>query len=804
MTIGEISQITHASADIRQDEAIAHLITDSRMPFISHQSLFIAIKGPHHDGHAYIATMHERGVRNFLVEQPVQIADSNVLVVKDSIAALQQIAARQRSKFDIPVIGITGSNAKTIVKEWLYTCLAPKLQIVRSPKSYNSQIGVPLSIWQIQPTDELGIFEAGISKPGEMEKLAEMISPTIGLFTNIGTAHDEGFSSRDEKVIEKARLFKEAQTVVYCADHPVNFGDKSFTWGRLSSADLHIADAQSDGQETTLFIHTNKQNFHVVFPFADRASIENAMHCVAVMWLLTCDVKYIQQAVSRLDRLPMRLALKPAIGNSYVIDDSYSNDIGGLQQALNFFALQNQREKRVVILSDIAEAGPNKRELYESVGKMLDSTSISVLVGVGQDIQQVERYYHGTSLLFENTAELLEAMPFDAIRNAIILVKGARKYAFEKVTKRLEAKVHGTVLEINLDALTHNLNFYRSKLATGTKLMVMVKAFGYGSGSQEIANLLQFHRVDYLGVAYADEGVHLRENGIHLPIMVMNPNEATFDAMLAFNLEPEMYDLIQLRGFLQFLNGREAKIHLKLETGMKRLGFEFSELDELTQVLKKHKNVRVASVFSHLAGADERVHDQFSQQQAQLYEQGYQLVAGSLGYKPIRHLVNSPGIIRFPQYHYDMVRLGIGLYGMEAANQDQKKLLPISSLKTVVSQVKKLSSGQSVGYSRKGIADKDMTIATIAIGYADGYSRAFSRGVGKVMIQGKPAAVVGNVCMDMTMVDVTGMDVKAGDEVEIFGEHQSIKDLAEQIGTIPYEILTNVSQRVKRIYHSAG
>lgn len=782
---------------------ITNIVIDSRKPFAAGGAIFFAIKGERHDGHRFARQIYDRGCRNFVVEEDVNLSGANLISVKNTTEALQKVAAYHRRQFDIEVVGITGSNGKTIVKEWLYACLSSAMKIAKSPHSYNSQIGVPLSVWNLSPSDELAIFEAGISTTGEMEKLADIIRPVTGIFTNLGSAHDEGFDSRERKFREKARLFATARKVVYNSDDPqLSFGQKGFAWGSDEKSDVVVLQTEVYGRQTRRLLRCRNHTLEVAFPFTDRPSLENAMHCVAYMLMQGYSPDFIREGIGRLQKLAMRLELKRAINNSYIIDDTYNNDLVGLEQAIAFLAAQHQRSKKIVILSDLLQSGLSDDVLYAKVAGLLSSAGVEVFIGIGPAISAQRALFSGIiTHFFTHTRELIDNPDFTNLADAVILIKGARPFQFENVSKLLEEKIHGTVLEISLDALTNNLNSYRSLLSPSVGLMVMIKAFAYGNGSYEVANLLQFHRVSYLAVAYNDEGVQLRKNGITLPIMVMNPHEDTFASITKHQLEPVIYNAFLLDRFIRFLHGKACDIHLEIDTGMRRLGFGMNELGALVDTLNRHTNLRVKSIFSHMAAADEAGHDLFSQTQATTFEQAAARISHGLGYKPLKHLVNSSGIVRFPQYHYDMVRLGIGFYGFETTLSERGKLQPVGTLKTVISQIHTLQNGDTVGYGRKGVASEGMQLATIAIGYADGFSRALGNGVGEVVIRGRRAPVVGNVCMDMTMVDVTGFHVEIGDEVEIFGGNIPVTELASKTNTIPYEILTNVSQRVKRVFH---
>jgi alanine racemase len=806
MRFNEIAEATNGMVltNYSNDE-IKSLIIDSRKPFISRDALFFAIAGEHHDSHDFLEDQYAKGVRNFVVQKEVKIgSEANVILVDNTIKALQQIAAKHRSLFKLPVIAITGSNGKTITKEWLFTCLSPFYNIVRSPKSFNSQVGVPLSVWGIDKAHNMAIFEAGISQPNEMQNLERVIQPTFGIFTNLGAAHDQGFVSREQKLSEKALLFENVDKVIFNGDDDLiynKFSVKGFCWGHNDRCALKIINVDNSSKGVQVQLQLEKATFELKLPFADSASFENMMHCIATMLYLKIGKEDIQERINKLLPVNMRLELKKAIGNSYIIDDTYNNDLGGLQRAIEFLIAQQQKSRKVVILSDILQSGLPDEVLYNQVFEKLQAAHVELVIGIGSDISGYQSLCKQPAYFYNSADEFLDQMGQLDLNESVILIKGARVFGLERVVKLLEEKIHGTVLKINLDALTNNLNFYRSKLESKTKIMAMVKAFSYGSGSFEIANLMQFHRVDYLGVAYADEGVRLRENGIHLPIMVMNPSPDSFESIYKNNLEPEIYNLGLLDKYLQFLNGREGSIHLKIETGMKRLGFDEDEIDNLIERLQSNDNLSVKSIFSHLAGADDGAHQQFSEQQADKFKRLSSKLIAAIKEKPILHLLNSPGILRYPQFHFDMVRLGIGLYGVEAGKtEDQKMLQPISELTTIVSQLRTVKKGETVGYGRKGIAKKDIVVATIAIGYADGFSRAFSQGKGFVWVNGQRASVIGNVCMDMTMIDVTDINVEVGDQVEIFGNNISIIELADAIDTIPYEILTNVSQRVKRVY----
>jgi Alr-MurF fusion protein len=791
------------------DQEITTLLVDSRKAIVNSGAVFFAIHGDRHDGHQFIGVLYEQGVRQFVIEKELALEafpEGNFLLVKSSITCIQKLVTHHRKLLNMPVIGITGSNGKTIVKEWLYQLLSPDLAIAKNPGSYNSQVGVPLSVWHLQSFHDLGIFEAGISRPGEMEKLAEVISPTCGIFTNVGTAHDEGFSSQTEKVIEKLKLFRNSKPVIYCRDHrdvvavvEKELPNRTLSWGKTQEADIQIVSGESGENKIT---HNNR-TFFVSLPFSDPASIENANHCVAMLIHLGYSPAVIQERISQLKTVPMRLELKEGINQCLLIDDTYNNDLAGLDIGLHFLR-SLQKEKRSLILSDIQQSGMQEKLLIQEIADKVTKAGIDRFVGIGPSFSEYQSLFENRvkSTFYEGTEEFIRTVDANEFHDEAILIKGAREFRFEKITRLLQKKIHGTVMEVNLGAVVDNLNFFKRRLRPGVKLMVMVKAFAYGSGSEEVAGLLQYHQVDYLGVAYADEGVELRTKGIHLPIMVMNPTEGSFSTMLKYRLEPEIYSLNILQSLISFLQGKPCRIHIKVDTGMHRLGFEEEGITDMIHLLQDNPNLEVGTIFSHMAGADEPSMDAFSAQQYELFVQIASRIESSLKIRAVKHVLNSSGILRFPEMQLDMVRLGIGLYGVNPTPELISGLQPVATLRTIISQIKKVKGGDHVGYGQRGQTSKDITIATIPIGYADGFSRAFSGGRGSVLIHGKLAPVVGNVCMDMTMVNITDIPANEGDDVIIFGAELPLVKMAGWIDTIPYEILTNTSERVKRVFHT--
>lgn len=823
-TIELIAQVTGGKLVLQNQEthAVQYLLTDSRKVVNAAASLFFAIKGDRRDGHEFIFDLHQTGVRNFVVasdEFPSKYPDSSFIVCSQPLAALQKLAAYHRSRFTFPVTAITGSNGKTIIKEWLFQLLREDHHIVRSPKSYNSQIGVPLSVWQMKADNDLAIFEAGISQPGEMEKLREVIEPDTGIFTNIGSAHDENFASLTEKVDEKLKLFTHCRTLIYCKDYialqeriqqsellPKSI--RLFSWSRKLRADLQIGRVSRNNGETEIQGIYNNRFITITIPFTDDASIENAIHCWAYMLFLNYDQEIIASRMQLLSPVAMRLEMKEGINNCSIINDSYNSDVGSLTIALDFLNQQKQHQKKTVVLSDILQSGKDEVSLYKDVASLLAKKGVTRLIGIGPSISRQQQLFSMEKKFFASTDEFLHEYNSSWFSGETILLKGARLFGFERISKTLQQKAHETVLEINLNALVYNLNYYRSRLRPETKIMVMVKAFSYGSGSFEISNVLQFHHVDYLAVAYADEGVELRKAGITLPILVMNPEEQSFDTMIQYRLEPEIYSFRILQQFSDTLKrkfadqgGSKFPIHLKLDTGMHRLGFEESDINELVIRIRNSKHIRVASIFSHLAASDEAAHDGFTRKQADLFKKMADQIAALFPYKIWQHILNSAGIIRFPEYQYDMVRLGIGLHGIAASPHEQRHLQFVATLKTTISQIKTIKANDSVGYSRRGVVTRDTLLATVAIGYADGLNRKLGNGVGSMLVNNKKCPIIGSVCMDMTMLDVTDVEAKEGDEVIVFGPGYSILDIAKDLGTIPYEILTAVSQRVKRVYY---
>jgi alanine racemase len=823
--IDNIASIIKGKWLVQHDNAlIEQLLIDSRKLIFPQTSLFFALKGPRRDGHAFITQLYAKGVRNFVVSEAIdtgKLADANIIQVTDPLQALQNLVAWHRKQFNLPVIGITGSNGKTIVKEWLNQLLDDEFTIIRSPKSYNSQIGVPLSVWPLNEQHELAIFEAGISQPGEMEQLQKIIQPTIGIFTNVGEAHSEGFVNVRQKVNEKLQLFRHVQTLIYCQDDPeINSGVAAlwqqlpnnkrfeiFSWSMVSEAALQIRQVDKEDARTVITAAYKQQEISIGIPFTDNASVENAIHCWCVLLHLQVPQEVIKQQMQELGPVAMRLELKKGINNCSIINDSYSSDLSSFTIALDFLSQQQQHGKRTVILSDILQSGRSEKDLYAEVAHLLQQRQVNRLIGIGERISHHQHIFQAAGIpdlsFYSSVDAFIKELNHIPFKEETILLKGARIFELEQIDRLLQQKVHQTVLEIDLTAVAHNLKQFQQRLQPTTKIMAMVKAFSYGSGSYEIANALQFHRVDYLAVAYADEGVELRKAGINLPIMVMNPEESTFDVLVQYNLEPDLYapgilslfeDFVKKQGIQQF------PIHIELETGMNRLGFSMAELPLVINSLRSSL-FKVQTVFTHLASSEDPQHDAYTNRQGTLYMQMVEQLQAVLAYPFIRHVVNTAGIIRHPQWHLDMVRLGIGLYGGDSFGEGGLDLREVSTLKSTIAQIKELKEGETVSYGRKGVVTRDTRIATVRIGYADGYPRRLGNGAGKMLVKGNLAPVTGTVCMDMTMIDITDIShVQEGDEVIIFGTSLPVKQVAHWAQTIPYELLAGVSQRVKRVY----
>ena len=821
-TISKIAEITRGKlhAAYNKDYCIKDLVYDSRKIQGTENALFFALVTPKNNGHKYIEELYCRDVRNFVVNGSFSALDrfpkANFIVVEDTLVALQRLAKYHRKQYTLPVIGITGSNGKTAVKEWLYQLLCPDNKIVYTPNSFNSQIGVPISVWNISKDDQLGIFEAGISQPDEMNVLKEIIEPTIGIFTNIGSAHDESFMDIRQKVGEKLNLFRNVETLILCSDHgaimevlmrtELQKKIKLFTWStKKEDADLFIKSIEKQQKETWMHAVYKEEEIEIKIPFADDAAIENTISCWATMLLLGYSNDIIVERLAKLTPIAMRLEMKQGINSCLIINDTYNSDINSLQIAIDLMNNQHQFKKRTVILSDILQSRSSESVLYKDIATLLELNSIDRIIGIGEAISRQSNSFNIEKEFYKTTNDFFSSFDISKFSDEVILVKGARQFNFERISNYLGLKTHETVLEVSLPDLISNLNLYKTLLKPDTKIMVMVKAFSYGIGDIDVANALQYHGVNYLAVAYVDEGISLRNKNITMPIMVMNPDELGIISMLKYDLQPEIYSFRIMNLLIQALEqntqAKQVSIHLKLDTGMHRLGFEKKDLPDLMKLLKNNHRIKVESVFTHLAAADDPKEDSFTQEQVKTFSECYDFISSDLGYLPIKHIANSATLSRFPEYHYDMVRLGIGLYGVNPFLKNNK-IANVVTLKTIVSQIKRIEANDTVGYNRRWKASKKSTVATIPIGYADGFPRAAGNGKVKVLINGKLAPIIGNVCMDMCMADITNIEVKEGDTVIVFGKDLPLTRFAQSTGMIEYEILTGISQRVKRVFIS--
>ncbi|MBQ8709933.1 MAG: bifunctional UDP-N-acetylmuramoyl-tripeptide:D-alanyl-D-alanine ligase/alanine racemase [Bacteroidaceae bacterium] len=812
-SIDEIAQVIGAERKGTAEAKINWLLIDSRSLCFPEETLFFALRTEKNDGHKYIEELYRRGVRNFVVEtlpspspQGGSGSSANFLVVKSPLQALQDLAAYHRSKLNIPVIGITGSNGKTTVKEWLYQLLSPDYNVCRSPRSYNSQVGVPLSVWLINSHNDLAIIEAGISRPGEMARLEHIVKPTIGVMTNLGAAHQENFMSFQIKCSEKMKLFRHCKTVIVNSKDPIVQSCADTLPEEVKRVALQVRQVEKEGDHATVHFEHQGQVGQYTIPFIDDASIENSITCFSTVLALNKDIEVetLCERMSRLDPIAMRLEVKDGKNGCTLINDSYNSDVQSLDIALDFMSRRPETKKqhRTLILSDILQSGEPSRSLYSRVAQMASSRGIEKVIGVGDELTACEGYFPMEHHMFRTTDALIRSDAFKQLRNEFILIKGARQFRFDKVSDLLTLKVHQTILEVNLNALVNNVRYYRRFMQPETKMVCMVKASGYGVGSLETSKTLQDNGVDYLAVAVADEGADLREAGITANIMIMNPETTSFKMLFDYSLEPEVFsfDLLEQLIYAAEKEGiTNFPIHIKLDTGMHRLGFNpETDMPRLIERLRRQTALVPCSVFSHFVGSDGDEFDAFSRRQFELFDRASRQLQAAYSHKIIRHICNSAGIEHFPEYHLDMVRLGLGLYGINARNNHI--LNNVATLKTTILQIRNVPKGDSIGYSRRTILDRDSRIAAIPIGYADGLNRHLGNRGCYCLVNGQKANYVGNICMDVCMIDVTDIDCKEGDQVEIFGDHLPVTVLSDALGTIPYEVLTGISNRVQRIY----
>ena len=816
-TIEEITLAINAERRGKHKAHIDWILTDSRSLCFPEETLFFALKTKVNDGHKYIGELYARGVRNFVVSEFPQdmndFREANFLKVNSTLKALQRLAAKHRGKFQIPVIGVTGSNGKTVVKEWLYHLISPDKVVTRSPKSYNSQIGVPLSVWMLNERTEVGIFEAGISEMGEMEVLQPIIQPTIGILTNIGGAHQENFTSMQDKCMEKLLLFKDCDVVIYNGDDEFLsscvakslLGAREIAWSRKDvERPLFIENIEKDHSGTTIKYRYLGFFKEYRIPFIDDASIENSLNCLAAALYLMVSPEDIAARMAQLEPVAMRLEVKEGRNNCVLINDSYNSDFASLDIALDFMARRNEDKdrKHTLILSDMLESGQTSKLLYRQVADLVHSRRVDKIIGVGHEISGASSRFQIEKYFFQSTSELMHSGILDSLNREVVLIKGARIFHFDEITDYMELKVHKTILEVNLNALVDNLNAYRKRLKSDTKMVCMVKASAYGAGSLEIAKTLEEHRIDYLAVAVADEGADLRKAGISSSIMIMNPEVTAFKTLFDYSLEPEVYSFRLLEELIRAAEREGVSnfpVHIKINTGMNRLGFEPNEIPQLIERLHRQSAIIPRSVFSHMVGSDSDRFDGFTRRQIDTFVKASEELQAAFHHKIIRHICNTAGIERYPGAQFDMVRLGLGLYGVDPYTNEM--LQNVTTLKTTILQIHNLAAGETVGYSRKGVLQRDSRIAAIPIGYADGLNRHLGNGKGYCIVNGKKANYVGNICMDVCMIDVTDIDCKEGDKVIIFGKELPVTQLADWLDTIPYEILTSVSTRVKRVYY---
>ena len=797
---------------------VSWLLTDSRSLCFPEETLFFALKTQRNDGHRYIQDLYNRGVRQFVVEQVPEhyeklYPEANFLRVPHTLAALQRLAERHRDEFDLPIVGITGSNGKTMVKEWLYQLMLPSQRIVRSPRSYNSQIGVPLSVWLLNEQTEVGIFEAGISQPGEMMALRDIIQPTIGVLTTLGAAHQENFRSMEEKCMEKLELMHDTEAMVYCSDNDIvsrcirrmSYKGEKISWSTCDEqASLFVKSTKPSKTRlatTITYIWQQEENTFEI-PFIDEASIENSITCAAVALKLGLTPGELADRMPKLEPVAMRLEVKEGQRGCILINDSYNSDINSLDIALDFMS-RREGKNRTLILSDIFQTGVSASELYAQVSDLATKRGITKFIGIGPELTaQADKIQIADKQFFADVNHFLGSEAFATLRDELILLKGARPFGFDQITEQLEQKVHETILEVNLNAVVENLNYYRSFMKPETKMVCMIKADAYGAGAVEIAKTLQDHRVDYLAVAVADEGVTLRKAGITANIMIMNPEMTAFKTMFDYDLEPEVYSFRLLDALIKAARKEGITgwpVHIKLDTGMHRLGFDpEQDMDELIDRLTHQQAVIPRSVFSHFVGSDSDDFDNFSTLQFKRFEMGSKKLQDAFSHKILRHMDNSAGIEHFPDRQMDMCRLGLGLYGVDP--RDNRILHTVSTLKTTILQMRQVPKTDTVGYSRKGKLTRDSVIAAIPIGYADGLNRHLGNRNCYCLVNGQKAEYVGNICMDVALIDVTDIPCVEGDQVEIFGENLPVTVLSDVLQTIPYEVLTGISNRVKRVY----
>jgi Alr-MurF fusion protein len=812
----DIAELVSGTITGPRDLVVNDIITDSRQIILSEGLVFFAISGKNHDGHQYIGNLYDKGIRIFVVERfsdkQLLYKDAAFVLVRDAIEALQLLAAYKRKVFKSTVIAVTGSTGKTIVKEWLADILGLTAAVIRSPKSYNSQTGVPLSVWKLEEKYAFGIFEAGISLPGEMERLQRVIDPDIGIITNIGDAHRENFPDDKTKAEEKLKLFLNSSVIVFCSDQKLISGliksseklksKKLIDWSTEDrAAAVFVRKTTGNGDFSTLRMTYKGNENCFEIPFTDRASVENAITVASACLAMGIETSVIAKGLRQLVSVAMRMEMKKGLNNSQLIEDYYNSDPGSLGMALEYLK-SKKSSKTTLVLSDFVQTGRDEKELYREIAGIVKTTGIDRFIGIGPVLKRNSEFFESGSGFFDSTDDFVNNFSSIDFRNETILLKGARIFEFERIGRLLEEKIHQTVLEINLDAISHNINEFRRYLDPGTRIMAMVKAFAYGAGPVEIAALLEYHRVSYLAVAYADEGVELRVSGVTLPVMVMNPDPYATELLIRYNLEPEIYSHESYDQFVGVASKHgliNYPVHIKIDTGMHRLGFMPEDLDLLAEKIKTAEAIKIVSVFSHLAASEDPSFDDFTRKQVSIFLEAADKLRRAAGYDFLRHILNSSGIVRMPQYQFEMVRPGIGIYGV--GKFEGLTMKPAGRFKTRISQIKRIPAGEPVGYGFADAAETDRLIAILPVGYADGLNRMLGNRKGSLFIRGRKVPLVGNICMDMCMADVTGLNATTGDEAEVFGENITIDEIAAICGTIPYEILTSIPVRVKRVFY---
>lgn len=791
---------------------ISNVIYDSRKISFPKNSIFIALTGNRVDGHDFIKSAYAKGIRNFLTSKPIDLSDyknSNFISINDTLKSLQLLAQKHRAQYKYPVLAITGSNGKTTVKEWLSKALSKKYKIVKSPKSFNSQLGVALSVLQMDKKHDFAIIEAGISTAGEMQNLQRMIQANYGILTNIGDAHSAGFISKNEKLKEKIILFKTCSQVIFNADDKLittAISDQitgiKCSWGTAEKNKIRVASIKKESTYSYIKLHYKGAKYNFNIPFQTTDLIENAMHVITFLLLDGFDEETIQQELNEINPIANRLEIKEGIYNSLLINDTYSSDLASMQMAMEYQDLHHADKGKILIFSDFDQQ-LDKEKIFLQLNELLIEKKIETAIGIGIEDTYKKIFSTNSTAFYDSAGQFLKDYNSIKIKDKCVLIKGARKFKLEVIYAHLSKQIHETILETDFSAMANNLNYYKSKLNEKTKVMAVVKAEAYGSGSIQVAQFLEHQKIDYLAVALVDEAIKIRNEGCSLPLMIFNTGSSSVETLLKYNLEPEVYSFELLHSITRAAERLNAviNIHLKIDTGMNRLGFKLEEISELNSILKKCNLVKVKSIFSHLAASENSDFDDFTLSQFKQFDNAYSQVCDAICDKPIKHILNTAGTIRFPEYQYDMVRIGLGLYGIDETGLSEAHLEKVHTLKSSIIQIKSLKKGETTGYSRSGKAEQDMRIAIVNIGYADGLMRGAGNGNYHPLVNDQACKIVGNICMDVCMVDITGYsNVNVGDTVEFFGKSLDIKELATACNTISYEIISRIAPRIKRLY----